>query len=65
MLLLFKVVSEREQVLMVPMEDLEDVKKNITESVNEEIDKNSLTMPDTQSFTQARRDFMWARNLFH
>ncbi|XP_032682037.1 uncharacterized protein LOC116849220 isoform X1 [Odontomachus brunneus] len=44
-----KVVSQREQVLVVPMTNLEDVRKNITESANEETDKDGLVQLFTQN----------------
>lgn len=47
----FKVVSQREQVLVVPMEHLEDVRKNITESVNTENDVDDLAFTDVQFLT--------------
>ncbi|XP_020294854.1 uncharacterized protein LOC109860279 isoform X2 [Pseudomyrmex gracilis] len=47
-----KVVSQREQVLVVPMMHLEDVRKNITETVTAETDVDGLTFTNTQSFTE-------------
>lgn len=48
----FKVVSQREQVLVVPMMHLEDVRKNITETVTAETDVDGLTLTNIQSFTE-------------
>ncbi|XP_077264422.1 uncharacterized protein LOC143898669 [Temnothorax americanus] len=47
-----KVVSQREQILVVPMMHLEDVRKNITEAVNAETKADGLTFTDVQSFTE-------------
>ncbi|XP_018317941.1 uncharacterized protein [Mycetomoellerius zeteki] len=47
-----KVVSQSEQVLIVPMTDLEDVRKNITETVNAETDVDDLIPTDVQFFTE-------------
>ncbi|XP_018403478.1 PREDICTED: uncharacterized protein LOC108780319 isoform X1 [Cyphomyrmex costatus] len=46
-----KVVSQREQILVVPMTNLEDVRKNITETVNAETIDDS-TPTDVQLFTE-------------
>jgi len=46
---LFKVVSEREQVLVVPMTHLEDVRRNITETATEE-DAGSLSLIDGNEY---------------
>lgn len=43
-------VSQREQILVVPMTNLEDVKKNITETVNAKTDADGLV--DVTSFTE-------------
>ncbi|XP_011704284.1 PREDICTED: uncharacterized protein LOC105459742 [Wasmannia auropunctata] len=51
-----KVVSQREQVLVVPMMHLEDVRKNITETVNAETDVDGLTSTAAQSFTETDAD---------
>ncbi|XP_012231790.2 uncharacterized protein [Linepithema humile] len=51
-----KVVSQREQVLVVPMMHLEDVRKNITETVTAETDVDGLTFTDIQSFTEDGED---------
>lgn len=45
-------VLQREQVLVVPMTNLEDVRKNITESANKETDEDSLALTDAQTFTK-------------
>jgi len=52
----FKVVSQREQVLVVPMTHLEDVRKNITETVNAKTDVDGLAFTDIQSFTENNED---------
>lgn len=49
---LFKVMSQREQILVVPMTHLEDVRKNITETVNAKTDADGLAFTDIQSFTE-------------
>lgn len=49
-------VSQREQVLVVPMMHLEDVRKNITEAVTAETDADGLTFTDIQSFTEDGED---------
>lgn len=49
-------VSQREQVLVVPMMHLEDVRKNITETVTAETDVDGLTFTDIQSFTENDED---------
>ncbi|XP_012528078.1 uncharacterized protein LOC105832033 [Monomorium pharaonis] len=51
-----KVVSQREQILVVPMTHLEDVRKNITETVNAATDVDGLTSTDVQSFTENDED---------
>lgn len=52
----FKVVSQREQVLVVPIMHLEDVQKNITETVNAGTDVDGLAFTDIQSFTENDED---------
>lgn len=53
----FKVVSQREQLLVVPMTHLEDVRKNITDTVNAETDLDDLALTDAvQSFTEDNED---------
>ncbi|KAL0111909.1 hypothetical protein PUN28_013253 [Cardiocondyla obscurior] len=47
-----KVVSQREQVLVVPMTHLEDVRKNITETINTETDADGLAFTDVQFSTE-------------
>lgn len=49
-------ISQREQVLVVPMVHLEDVRKNITETANAGTDVDSLTFTDIQSFTENNED---------
>ncbi|XP_029159952.1 uncharacterized protein LOC114931959 [Nylanderia fulva] len=51
-----KVVSQRKQILVVPMIHLEDVKKNITETVNAGTDVDGLAFTDNQSFTEDAED---------
>ncbi|CAL1676359.1 unnamed protein product [Lasius platythorax] len=51
-----KVVSQREQVLVVPIMHLEDVQKNITETVNAGTDVDGLAFTDIQSFTENDED---------
>lgn len=51
-----KVVSQREQVLVVPMTHLEDVRKNITETTNAGTDVDGLAFTDIQSFTENDED---------
>ncbi|XP_011163466.2 uncharacterized protein LOC105198457 [Solenopsis invicta] len=51
-----KVVSQTEQILVVPMVHLEDVRKNITETVNAVTDVDSLTLTDAQLFTENVED---------
>ncbi|XP_050463277.1 uncharacterized protein LOC126857672 [Cataglyphis hispanica] len=51
-----KVMSQREQVLVVPVMHLEDVRKNITETANEGADVDSLTFTDIQTFTENNED---------
>lgn len=50
--LFFKVVSQRAQLLVVPMKNLEDVRKNITETTNAGTDVDGLAFTDIQSFTE-------------
>ncbi|XP_018337103.1 PREDICTED: uncharacterized protein LOC108745442 isoform X1 [Trachymyrmex septentrionalis] len=47
-----KVVSQSEQILVVPMANLEDVRKNITETVNAKTDVDDLISTDVQFFTE-------------
>ncbi|KYN28859.1 hypothetical protein ALC57_01823, partial [Trachymyrmex cornetzi] len=49
-----KVVSQSEQILVVPMANLEDVQKNITETVNAKTDVDDLIPTDvfTEFFTE-------------
>ncbi|XP_014470135.1 PREDICTED: uncharacterized protein LOC106742059 [Dinoponera quadriceps] len=47
-----KVVSQREQVLVVPVTNLEDVRKNITESAKEKANEDSLVLTDVGLFTE-------------
>lgn len=49
-------MSQREQVLVVPMIHLEDVRKNITETANAGTDVDDLTFTDIQSFTKNDED---------
>lgn len=63
-------MSQREQILVVPMTHLEDVRKNITETVNAETDVDGLALTDIQSFTENNEDgymnsVIWARNIYH
>ncbi|KAL6422659.1 hypothetical protein ACFW04_010713 [Cataglyphis niger] len=51
-----KVMSQREQVLVVPVMHLEDVRKNITETANAGADVDSLTFTDIQAFTENNDD---------
>lgn len=48
-------MSQREQILVVPMTHLEDVRKNITETVNAKTDADGLTLT-VQSFTENNED---------
>ncbi|XP_070156311.1 uncharacterized protein [Polyergus mexicanus] len=58
-----KVMSQREQVLVVPMMHLEDVRKNITETANAGTDVDDLTFTDIQSFTKNDEDeYAYSRN---
>lgn len=45
-------MSQREQVLVVPMTHLEDVRKNITETVNAKTDADGLAFTDVPSSTE-------------
>ncbi|XP_011629465.1 uncharacterized protein LOC105421972 isoform X1 [Pogonomyrmex barbatus] len=47
-----KVVSQREQILVVPMVHLEDVRKNITDTVNAKTDVDGLTLANIDSFIE-------------
>ncbi|XP_011050416.1 PREDICTED: uncharacterized protein LOC105143663 [Acromyrmex echinatior] len=47
-----KVVSQSEQILVVPVANLEDVRKNITETVNAKTDVDGLISTDVQFFTE-------------
>lgn len=49
-------MSQREQVLVVPVMHLEDVRKNITETANAGADVDSLTFTDIQTFTENNED---------
>lgn len=50
---LLQVVSQREQVLVVPMTNLEDVRKNITESANGQTDEEGdSALIDTRPFVE-------------
>ncbi|RLU18663.1 hypothetical protein DMN91_009020 [Ooceraea biroi] len=52
-----KVVSQREQVLVVPVTHLEDVRKNITESATAEDNVGDLVvLPEVQSFVRDNED---------
>lgn len=46
--LLFKILSKREHLLVVPTENLEDVRKNITEAKKAEAQESSS--PENQAF---------------
>lgn len=48
-------MSHREQVLVVPMTHLEDVRKNITETVNAKTDADGLAFT-IQFFTENNED---------
>ena len=46
-------VSQSEQILVVPVANLEDVRKNITETVNAKtVDVDDLISTDVQFFTE-------------
>jgi len=45
-------VSQSEQILVVPVANLKDVRKNITETVNAKTDVDDLISTDVQFFTE-------------
>lgn len=49
-------VSQREQVFVVPMKNLEDVRKNITETTNAGTDVDGLAFTNIESFTENDED---------
>jgi len=46
----------QQQILVVPMTHLEDVRKNITETLNAATDVDGLTPTDAQSFIENDED---------